>query len=531
MSTRIPVSGSEFARLHAALDPRTCYTTWRTVCEERFGCAPLAAYISVRDGGFTLDPQFSVAKDMPHRWSANGAPANVRMLEFQYRDRTLGGFAWAFDPDLDFQEIEEITTEHFAPAFFRASYLAQALAENSRSRDQLHYLSEMGNLLGVLDVATLLVNILELTSGILDADLGSIVLLDAANEPVTELEWGLPHEALVSARLADGVKVLDCAFESREPLSLRNEDVITDGHFVFDGLLVLPLVGPNGVLGSMNFVGTEFGPDRLEVVRPGVSLAAIAVENAMLVKIKLEREREQEQLALGKSIQQGLLPKSPPEVEGVELAGHSESATMIGGDYFDYFKLADDGLGLLVADVAGKGVAAGLIMTAARAMFRAACIDLEDPRAILEQVNNLMCAEEFGGRFVTAVFVNVDPKTRVARIASAGHEPTRIFRASDATIEEILQPALPLGLRDAVEYDQRVVHLQPGDAMVLHTDGVNEAMDLQRVQFGDQLDAAILAGKNDTAEELMQRILSCVDEHIGDAARHDDTTLITARMR
>ncbi|NNM34993.1 MAG: GAF domain-containing protein, partial [Gemmatimonadetes bacterium] len=373
-ATRIPVDQAGLSQLHAAMEPRATYDALAEILTDRFGSPPRGAYVATATDHFALDPQCVDTSELPSEVTGDGFVDGALVVPYHYRGRVLGLIVLDGELSPHREEISDLLDDHFAPSLFRASYLSQTLADQRRANEQLYYLTEMSKLLGELDVEMLLVNILELTSSYLGADVGSITLREG-DAFRTGVDWGLPLEALTAIQLNDGTPVLEHALTHRQPLFLTDQDITPgQGGYHVERLLVLPLGTSNEVLGTINLVasadGIQFGPERLEIVRPGVGLAAMALENAMLVEIKLEREREQEQLALGQQIQQGLLPQEAPRYEGLDVAGHSVAAKMIGGDYFDYFTLPDGCPGLVVADVAGKGVPAGLIMTAARAMFR-----------------------------------------------------------------------------------------------------------------------------------------------------------------
>lgn len=518
------------ARLAEAITPEEVVATLATWIEENAAEPPRGVYLADHRGVLHLERRFAFDPSCPHRIDAD-TDAGPTLVRFPFRDRLLGAVLVPAVVD----GLEEFLGERFAPALFRSLYLDDALREKQGMREQLFYLDEIGKLLGQLDLDLLLVNVLELTAAHLGADIGSITL-QRPEGLVTAVDWGLPHEALAGLTLADGTPLVDRVASSTGPLLFDGDDLAlgdarTEG---LDRLLVLPLCTNDAFWGSINLVAPARVDDVeakvLESIRSGVGLAATAIENALLLEIKLSREREQEQLKLGHQIQSALLPASAPETEGLDVAGSSVSATMIGGDYFDYYELPDGRLGLVVADVSGKGVPAGLIMTATRALFRATTARLSDPPRILEEVNRLLCAEGFGARFVTAAFLAMDAETGVFDYSTAGHDPPLLWRAAAGTVESEAVPALPLGLRPGATYDCRTVQLHGGDAVVVYTDGVSEAMDAGRDQFGEErLHEVLRKGVDDTASALRDRILRTIDAHCGSTPRHDDTTMIVVR--
>ena len=534
---RTSVATESHEQLHQAVSPREAYDAVVDLLVRHHALHPVGAYVATHGGGFELDDDLPPRFELPETLSANHEElaAPLRCVAYSYRGRPLGAMVFDESEGTVGSSVAELLEMHFTPALFRTIYLSQTQGDLKRANEQLYYLNEMTKLLGQLDVELLLVNILELTSSILCADLGSVMLLQDGSLQ-TQIEWGLPHAAIAGLWLADDERLVDRIVREPKPLFLTEDDLRHDeaDGYHFERLAVLPLVSHQQMLGVINLVGpaaqADFSPERLEVVRPGMGLAATALENALLVEIKLRSERAQEQLKLAQKIQRNLLPQAPPERAGLQVAGHSVPAQMIGGDYYDYFTLPDGTLGAVVADVAGKGVPAGLIMTAARAMFRSACMELRRPAKILDRVNRLLCAEDFNSRFVTAAFVKVEPEHERLCIATAGHEPPLIYRSEGGLVETCWTRAMALGLRDEAVFMEQETPFRPGDILVVHTDGVNEAMDPEHKQFGNErLAATLREGRDDGAAELLQRIVAAVNRHIRGAPRHDDTTLIVMR--
>ena len=251
------------------------------------------------------------------------------------------------------------------------------------------------------------------------------------------------------------------------------------------------------------------------------------MENERLEHTKLAHEREQQELKLAREIQLRLLPTRGPEVAGLELAAAYVPATEVGGDYYDYLQLSDGGLGLVIADVAGKGVPAGLVMTAVRSVFRTACRGTPHPASLLQQVNDQLCQESLSGFFVTAVCVRIDVARGRLTLATAGHEPLLLLQRGQVALagKERRQPAL--GLVPDLVFEQESHTFEPGDAFVLYTDGVSEAMNEFRNQFGVRRLREVLSRCQDTcAAAALDAITSAVDDYIGKARRHDDVTLL-----
>ena len=525
---------SALRHLHLAIDPPAVYAALRAVARDLVGTEILGIYLLDDSIGFVRDDDFGPSR-VPERFDpmTMPLPPDLTTVEFGYRTHPLGAVVIAAGAPVVEAEARGALEEHLAPALFRAAWLADSLDTGNRLREQLQFLQEMGGLIGRIELKPLLINVLDLVTGFLNTPIGSIILRDDRGTLRTVIDWGLPLDAL--ARLeTEGQGPLDLAMEEREPHLFRARDLrCREGGRVPDRLLVMPLLSNSESIGALALVAERandrLSDEMLEVVGPAVSLAATAIENARLIALKLQREKEQQQLSVARRIQAGLLPSAPPPVKGIQLAASSVSANMIGGDYFDYFMFPDGALGLVVADVAGKGIPAGLIMTAARATFRGAAMERSDPAAILDRVNKSLADEDFRGRFVTGILARIDLDSWDVTVACAGHEPMMI-RRSNGTIERVGTPALPLGVLAEAEYRNVHVGLAPDDVFVMFTDGVTEAMNIDRTQFGPDRLARVLDAVHHDATALRNRILDSVGAWVGSGPRHDDTTLIAARI-
>jgi len=530
-----PILDSAFRHLHLAIDPPAVYQELRSVSDILIGTDIRGVYLNDEAHGFVRDDAFG-ASGLPERFhpTDDPLPDSLQEIIFHYRGRLLGAVAIDSTPDIDLEYARKALEHHLAPALFRAAWLADSVEIGNKSREQLRFLQEMGSLLGRIDLEPLLINVLDLVCGFLNAPIGSIILSEDDGSLRTVVDWGLPLDALADLEV-EGATPLSIAMDHREPRLFRARELTSrSGGRVPERLLVMPLIASAGRIGAITLTAeranTRLGDEMLDVVRPAVSLAATAIENSRLFKHKLAREKEHQQLTVARRIQAGLLPSAPPLVDGIELAASSVSANMIGGDYFDYFMFPDGTLGLIVADVAGKGIPAGLIMTAARATFRAAALEQADPAEILTRVHKNLAEEDFNNRFVTAILARVDLQARRVTLSCAGHEPLMI-RRPDGIVERIGKPALPLGIMADAEYSNVTAEIAEDDIFVLFTDGVTDAMNPTRTQFGPDRLAEVLERFNNDAKELRDAILNAVTDWVGSGPRHDDTTLIVARVR
>ena len=245
-------------------------------------------------------------------------------------------------------------------------------------------------------------------------------------------------------------------------------------------------------------------------------------------------------------IQESLLPKEVPNIYGLELAAHYSPSSRVGGDYYDFFPLAHAPLddkqdddpgerwGILIADVSGHGTPAAVMMAVTHTIAHG----YEEPPMpashLLNFVNRRLC-KGYTGRagvaFVTAFYAIYAPDTRVLQYSSAGHNPPRVRRASTGKVEALTGGAgLPMGIDDAEDYPDAQTTLDPGDVLILYTDGITESRNDANGFFEEErLDAAV-GGAEGTPQQIIDRTLAAVKQHAAGREADDDQTLIVARV-
>ena len=205
-----------------------------------------------------------------------------------------------------------------------------------------------------------------------------------------------------------------------------------------------------------------------------------------------EQERLQKEMQVAQEIQQTLLPHEFPDIEGYEIAGHYEAAQLIGGDYYDFVEVDRDSLGIVVADVSGKGVPGSMVMTMIRQALRTEARGVKDAAEVLARLNELVMGDMKKGMFVTMFYVIIDSKRRRLNYASAGHNPMILYRASSQKTYYLNPRGFPIGIqlgekdlfRQSIESD--TIQLAEDDLLLLYTDGITEAMNSKRHIFGEE---------------------------------------------
>src|SRR5918997_998356 len=239
-----------------------------------------------------------------------------------------------------------------------------------------------------------------------------------------------------------------------------------------------------------------------------------------------ERQRIEQELHVARLIQQTLLPKSTPELEGHQIAVYYQPAREVGGDFYDFLDLEDGRLGLIVGDVSGKGVPAAIVMAITRTMLHAAYrMGSPAPGEILEQVNNILYRDIPPNMFVTCLAALLDSRSGRLHYANAGHDLPYVRHADG--VSELRATGMPLGLMPNMSYEQKEVTLEPGESVLLYSDGLVEAHDPQREMFGFPRLRQLMADLPGESSEMVTALLSELQHFTGaDWEQEDDITLV-----
>ena len=267
---------------------------------------------------------------------------------------------------------------------------------------------------------------------------------------------------------------------------------------------------------------------------------AIAVHNMQLLRRTDEAlARKMAELAVGREIQLSLLPKTCPEAPGWEFAASYSAARIVGGDFYDFCELPSKPprLGLVIADVAGKGVPAALFMALSRTIIRTTAFSGRSPASALMRANQLILkdshtegAQSGAGMFLTAVYAVLELDTGRLIYANAGHNRPLWRHAADGTVTELDQRGIVLGAFEDIVLEEQRLDLAPGDALILYTDGVTEALNGEGEMFGEERLWDVIAGSQDgNADETIGAICGALAAFTGGAEPADDVTVVVVR--
>ena len=273
-------------------------------------------------------------------------------------------------------------------------------------------------------------------------------------------------------------------------------------------------------------------------------LAGVALEGDTLRQAMQRHERVDRQLGMGAEIQAELLPNRCPLIEGVTVAARCRSAFEVGGDYYDFIPTQPQGSGpglaaarwaLVIGDVMGKGVPAGLLMALLRGLLRAEVLSGHAPDRILHDLNQL--AQEdlaHSHRFMTLFYSDFDPRTRLLRYANAGHHPPLIWRRGTGQVERLDVPGVVIGLQPGADYDTGQTLLEPGDVLLYFTDGVTEALGFRGERFEEHrlINQFQMVCHGDLgAQEILDLLFARLDRFVGaDRQLDDDASLVVLKV-
>ena len=245
-----------------------------------------------------------------------------------------------------------------------------------------------------------------------------------------------------------------------------------------------------------------------------------------------EIERKNTELAIAAEIQQSFLPETITQVEGFDVAAKSIMAKEVGGDFFDVIPIQPGRMGILIADVSGKGIPAALFMALSRIVVRVnATWYGEKPAQAIHDANNLIAADSKAGMFVTLFYGILDHTSHTFTYVNAGHNPPIVFHSHDGSFSELAATGIAMGVITDAEYAALENPLAVGDVIVLYTDGITEAMNAREDMFGEtRLYDVIRQLKGLRAEEILAKILTAVKEFTGDYPQSDDITLMIVRV-
>jgi len=413
-----------------------------------------------------------------------------------------------------------------------------------RSSDRLALLFRLSQTFNSsLDLDEVLNRVMDEVIAVTHAERGFVMLHESKGRLVFRVARGMDQSTIddpqfqisrsVVERVArEGQAVLTSDAQSDERFSMR-QSVMDLG---LRSILCVPLTIRNGILGVV-YVDNRlqagiFTQADLDLLSAIASSAAIAIENARLYQMAVEKGRMERELQMAHEIQAGLLPGETPQVSGWEFVARWQPAREVAGDYYDFIPLDPGGgqLGLVIADVSDKGMPAALFMALTRSVVRASVGHAPSPADGIAHANRLICADASGGMFVTLFYALLNPETGEMTYVNAGHNPPLLYRADQDQLTELTRTGMALGVMEDTSFEQRTVRLNAGDFVFLYTDGVTEALDSQRREFGEgRLQRVILDKRHAPAADMVAGLEQALREFVGASSPADDVTIVAAK--
>jgi sigma-B regulation protein RsbU (phosphoserine phosphatase) len=296
--------------------------------------------------------------------------------------------------------------------------------------------------------------------------------------------------------------------------------------------IAVPIARNDRTIGALNLESDRlhaFDHGNIEILRFFADAAAIVIQRGILHRQLLDRHRLDDQLRLAQEVQTGLLPTHAPHLPGYSMAGRCIPTFEIGGDCFDYLPLPDGRLGVVVADVSGKGIAAALVMASFRTLVRTHAGNDPRPSALAEATNRLLPEHIARASFVTAFYGVLEPLTGRFTYVNCGHNPPLLVR-HDGVTEELTSGGLPLGAFTDATYREASVVLNRGDVLAIYTDGVVENDDDEFGDFGTaRLAEVIIRHRTCSPHEILETVVAETKQYHGISTYPDDFTLLVIK--
>jgi serine phosphatase RsbU (regulator of sigma subunit)/pSer/pThr/pTyr-binding forkhead associated (FHA) protein len=373
------------------------------------------------------------------------------------------------------------------------------------------------------------------------ADNGFVLLADRDDgKSIVKASQARGSESTGTVRISN--TILRNAMESGE--AILSADALEDSRFnssdSLDGLKIrsmicVPLIGKEGrALGAIQLdtkgLRHQFTQTDLDVLVSVGAQASLAIENARFHEDMLQRSDIERELRFATQVQLGFLPEHRPSLPGYEFCDYYEPAHRVGGDYFDYIPLPDGRIAVGLADVAGKGIPAALLMARLYSAVRLHVFTQPTPGKVLSALNAEIYSQGMGHRFVTFVLLTLNPVTHELTIANAGHLPP-IVRTPDGKACSIgrKESGMPLGISPHQEYGELKLQIELGTTLTVCTDGITESMNPSNELFGRVRLENFIAANAAPAEQLVKAIVAEVDQFCGTRPQRDDMCLVCVR--
>ncbi|CAN5436865.1 hypothetical protein BH10ACI3_BH10ACI3_15380 [soil metagenome] len=421
--------------------------------------------------------------------------------------------------------------------------------KQKRSATKLSTVDKLRSLLDITKTISRSLDLEEVLNLVMDT-LGSLIPYDAAG--IYLIEFGTDNKSpyifkskairgyqisfdLIEPRLKMGEGFLGTVAQTGKPII--SHDVSKDERYwaareLTKSEIVAPIISNDRVIGVFDLESDDldaYSDDDLAMLQLLTSQVAIIIEKVWLHEQVVEKNRIQAQLEIARQVQLELLPGQDPQVENFDVSAYIFPAEEVSGDYYDWVKVFDDQIGIAVADAVGKGIPAALLMSFLRACLRS-CVQIGyAPHIAFATVSNLLRGSIKDNQFITAVYGLLDSTNKTFVFSNAGHNPPLLIKP-DGDYRYVEYGDLPLGMFEDQHYHQHFIRFEPGQVMVIYTDGITEAANPNGEEYGeDRLAKRVLDGIHLPAKQLIDHIRKGVADFTERKFLDDDGTLFIVK--
>lgn len=407
----------------------------------------------------------------------------------------------------------------------------------------LYYLSQTFN--SSLDLDEVLNSVIDEVINLTRAERGYIMLQTSGGQLQFRVARGIDQTTINEPQFQVSHGVVERVAREGKPVLTSNAQI--DERFnlrrsILDmglrSILCVPICLKERVIGVI-YVDSRiqtglFTQADLELLNAIASSAAIAIENARLHQVAVEKGQLEQELQMARRVQIGLLPRRLPHLAGWEFIAHWQPARQVGGDYYDFIPLKNNKLGIVIADVTDKGMPAALFMAFTRSLVRAYLDQARSPSKGITRINRLMHQESENGLHVTLFYLLISLPTGEITYVNAGHNPPLLFHIPDPMqpymIAKLPATGIPLGINEKTQYTQNQERINPGDFIVLYTDGVTEAMNDAGELFGmERLQQVLVQHQKQPPVQIAAALEEKIRDFSGPSPPHDDVTFLIIR--
>ncbi len=426
---------------------------------------------------------------------------------------------------------------YFAVLFFTTLFhipTAEAFDRKAQEVSSLQYFSKL--ITQVLDFNELTETVTDIALKVSNADAAWINWkYDRALKPIAHKNIGYLDAELIGSYIFN--KKIFNEPASSYTLTLTGFDKKSQLNEPYSAVIVAPIRTHNEIRGYLvltkkgDFI---FDDEDKSAIDTFSDYASVAIENSRLLEESIEKERLEKELDVAREVQRKILPAKDPVFEDLSISSVFIPAFEVGGDYYDFFEIEEHKFGFIIADVSGKGISAAFIMAEVKGIFESLSKTIESPKEILIKANQILKRSLDRKNFVSAAYGLIDFKREVVSIARAGHCPLLLIR--DGRVDNLRPKGIGLGLNFGEQFQMTLeemdLNLLENDMIVLYTDGITEAKNINMEDFGEtKFEKILLENSNKSADEISNEVIKEISQFSKDNTQHDDITLVILKWK